>query len=72
MIVLRERNNDFQVGRTSSLMNLFSLGFILGDSTKVQTMPISGPFFFNVKPEKCGKNCRQGELEQEKELVLLI
>lgn len=50
MIVLRERNKDFQVGRTSSLMNLFSLVFILGDSTKVQTMSISGPkraFFFN-------------------------
>lgn len=58
-IVLRERNKDFQVRRTSSVTNLFSLVFILGDSTKVQTMPISGPtrafFFFMLKPEKCGK-----------------
>lgn len=47
-IVLRERNKDFQVRRTSSVTNLFKLAFILGDSTEVQTMPISGPttFFF--------------------------
>lgn len=43
MIVLLGRNKDFQVGCPSSVMNLFSLAFILGDSTKVQTVSLGGP-----------------------------
>lgn len=45
----RGRNKDFQVGRSSSVPNLFSLAFILGDSAKVQTMSTSGPAFFKCK-----------------------
>lgn len=41
--MLLERNKDFHVGCPSSVMNLFSLAFILGDGTKVQTVCIGGP-----------------------------
>lgn len=55
MIVLRERNKDFQVRSGSSVANLLSLAFILGDSTKGEATSRSGPRSLSVKPEKCAK-----------------